>query len=126
MSRPLSVSSSTAYFGLSMSIWRISFRFFSPPEKPSFTERAVNFRAIRTHDGVDFPFLDREIQAAEDFCPRRGDAGVQVFDFEAHSFEKSLVSYASPIWPLPRRRISGTRRGRKLHGVKSTCAWETP
>ena len=46
MSRPLSVSSRMAYFGSSMSICRISFRFFSPPEKPSFTERAVNFRSI--------------------------------------------------------------------------------
>ena len=36
MSRPESVSSSTAIFGFSIAICRISTRFFSPPEKPSF------------------------------------------------------------------------------------------
>ena len=35
MSSPESVSSSTAMRGLSIAIWRISTRFFSPPEKPS-------------------------------------------------------------------------------------------
>ena len=35
MSRPESVSSSTASFGFWSAIWRISMRFFSPPEKPS-------------------------------------------------------------------------------------------
>ena len=42
MSRPESVSSSTATFGLSSSSWTISWRFFSPPEKPSLTERCAN------------------------------------------------------------------------------------
>ena len=36
MSRPESVSSMMAIFGSSMAICRISARFFSPPEKPSF------------------------------------------------------------------------------------------
>jgi hypothetical protein len=36
MSRPESVSSSTANSGWSIASWRISARFFSPPEKPSF------------------------------------------------------------------------------------------
>ena len=35
MSRPLSVSSSTARSGSIIAICRISLRFFSPPEKPS-------------------------------------------------------------------------------------------
>src|SRR5437016_4841587 len=39
MSRPESVSSRIANFGSSTAICRISLRFFSPPEKPSFTER---------------------------------------------------------------------------------------
>ena len=39
MSRPESVSSRIATFGLSSSSWAISWRFFSPPEKPSLTER---------------------------------------------------------------------------------------
>ncbi len=36
MSSPESVSSSTASFGCCSASWRISMRFFSPPEKPSF------------------------------------------------------------------------------------------
>ncbi len=39
MSRPESVSSSTAKAGSSTPIWTISARFFSPPEKPTFTAR---------------------------------------------------------------------------------------
>ena len=45
-SRPESVSSSTANFGLSSSSCSTSARFFSPPEKPSFTERVANFGSI--------------------------------------------------------------------------------
>src|SRR5262245_15555116 len=39
MSRPDSVSSSTARRGARTAIWKISLRFFSPPENPSLTER---------------------------------------------------------------------------------------
>ena len=39
MSRPESVSSRMASFGSSTAIWKISLRFFSPPEKPSLTGR---------------------------------------------------------------------------------------
>ena len=45
-SRPESVSSRIAIFGSSSSIWRISWRFFSPPEKPSFSERSANFGSM--------------------------------------------------------------------------------
>ena len=41
-SRPESISSSTAYFGLSAPIIRASFRFFSPPERSTLTGRARN------------------------------------------------------------------------------------
>ena len=40
MSRPESVSSRIASFGSSTAIWKISLRFFSPPEKPSLTGAA--------------------------------------------------------------------------------------
>ncbi len=40
MSRPESVSSRIASLGSSTAIWRISLRFFSPPEKPAFTDPA--------------------------------------------------------------------------------------
>ena len=33
--------------GLSSSIWRISWRFFSPPEKPSLTLRSANAGSMR-------------------------------------------------------------------------------
>src|SRR5207237_680760 len=46
MSRPESVSSRIANFGSSTAICRISFRFFSPPEKPSFTDRFISFSSI--------------------------------------------------------------------------------
>src|SRR3954471_12842998 len=42
MSRPESVSPSTASLGRWSAIWRISMRFFSPPEEPSLMERAEN------------------------------------------------------------------------------------
>src|SRR6195952_3047311 len=45
-SRPESVSSSTATFGRSSDICRISWRFFSPPEKPSLTLRSANVGSI--------------------------------------------------------------------------------
>src|SRR6266850_1545366 len=41
MSRPESVSSSTANLGPNMCICSISSRFFSPPENPSFTDRVM-------------------------------------------------------------------------------------
>ncbi len=41
MSRPESVSSRMASVGSSTAIWRISFRFFSPPEKPELTARLM-------------------------------------------------------------------------------------
>ena len=44
MSRPESVSSRMASDGCSTSIWKISLRFFSPPEKPSFTGRLHQLR----------------------------------------------------------------------------------
>src|SRR3954454_9137957 len=45
-SRPESVSSRVAMRGLSRRICRISWRFFSPPEKPSFTLRSANAESI--------------------------------------------------------------------------------
>src|SRR3954452_2806673 len=45
MSRPESVSSSTAISGWSIAICRISARFFSPPEKPSLRWREVKERS---------------------------------------------------------------------------------
>ena len=37
-----------ASFGSSIAIWKISFFFFSPPEKPSFTAREVSFESSST------------------------------------------------------------------------------
>jgi hypothetical protein len=48
MSRPESVSSRIASFGSSSAIWRISLRFFSPPEKPALTGRFSRKSSIST------------------------------------------------------------------------------
>ena len=48
MSKPESVSSRMLSLGSSMAIWNISFLFFSPPEKPSFTERLANLLSSST------------------------------------------------------------------------------
>src|SRR5919202_6149585 len=46
-SSPESVSSRIAILGLSSSSWRISWRFFSPPEKPSLTLRSATAVSMR-------------------------------------------------------------------------------
>ena len=48
MSRPESVSSRIASVGSRTAIWKISFRFFSPPENPSFTFRERSASSIST------------------------------------------------------------------------------
>ena len=48
MSRPESVSSKMASAGSRIAIWRISLRFFSPPENPSLTERLMKLGSIST------------------------------------------------------------------------------
>lgn len=48
MSRPLSVSSRMDRRGCNIAIWKISFRFFSPPENPSLTERLANLLSSST------------------------------------------------------------------------------
>ena len=49
ISRPESVSSRIDKRGSSIAIWKISLRFFSPPEKPSFTERFASLLSISTN-----------------------------------------------------------------------------
>ena len=46
MSSPESVSSRIASVGSSTASWKISLRFFSPPEKPSFTDRFSSVSSI--------------------------------------------------------------------------------
>ena len=48
MSRPESVSSSIDRRGSSTAIWKISLRFFSPPENPSLTEREASLLSSST------------------------------------------------------------------------------
>ena len=43
--------------GSSIAIWNISLRFFSPPEKPSFTERLISFWSISTSCRFSFIIL---------------------------------------------------------------------
>ena len=65
MSSPESVSSRIANSGSSIAIWSISSRFFSPPEKPSFTYRAAKLsstlrsaifsRIVRRNSSIEIP-----------------------------------------------------------------------
>ena len=48
ISKPESVSSRIESFGSSIAIWKISLRFFSPPEKPSFTLRLASLLSNST------------------------------------------------------------------------------
>src|SRR5688572_13474881 len=48
MSRPESVSSRMARAGSRIAIWKISLRFFSPPENPSFTGRFTSASSMST------------------------------------------------------------------------------
>ncbi len=56
-SSPESVSSRMVNLGSSIAIWNISLRFFSPPEKPSFTLRPVSLLSIDT--SALFSFIRR-------------------------------------------------------------------
>ena len=47
-SSPESVSSRMESLGSNTAIWKISLRFFSPPEKPSLTERLASFASSST------------------------------------------------------------------------------
>src|SRR5262249_22237292 len=57
MSRPESVSSSTARRGASSAICRISLRFFSPPEKPTLTPRRSISRSMPSLPAASFTRL---------------------------------------------------------------------
>ena len=69
ISRPESVSSRIASFGSSIAIWKISFFFFSPPEKPSLTDRLVSFESISTSSFFSLISL-RKSEADKGSSPR--------------------------------------------------------
>ena len=69
MSRPESVSSRIASFGSSIAIWKISLRFFSPPEKPTLTGRERNFWSIFRAPSFSFACL-RNSMASSSVSPR--------------------------------------------------------
>ncbi len=70
MSRPESVSSRTASRGSRIAIWRISFRFFSPPENPSLSERWRNASSIWS-SFMRFLTSERKSTASSSGCPAR-------------------------------------------------------
>src|SRR3954452_1670130 len=61
MSSPESVSSSTATCGSSIAIWRISARFFSPPEKPSLSGREVKERSTSSRSAACWSFCPNSL-----------------------------------------------------------------
>ena len=73
MSRPESVSSSSASVGSSTSICRISLRFFSPPEKPSLTERVPKVAILdETDSGLDIDALKIVSEGVNRFRAQEG------------------------------------------------------
>ena len=68
-SRPESVSSRMAMSGWRSAIWRISFRFFSPPEKPSLRCRSAKAGSISRRS--IHSMSDRRISRAERSTPLR-------------------------------------------------------
>ena len=62
ISKPESVSSKIATFGSNIAIWKISFLFFSPPEKPSFKDLDKNLRSISNNS--DFSRINFNISLA--------------------------------------------------------------
>jgi len=69
MSSPESVSSRMARTGSSTAIWKISLRFFSPPENPSFTERRTSSSSISTSLAFSF-VIARKSMASSSGNPR--------------------------------------------------------
>ena len=67
-SRPLSVSSRMLSTGSSIAIWKISLRFFSPPEKPTLTSRFANSPFICTRAIFSFSSL-RNSAGLSSGCP---------------------------------------------------------
>ena len=69
MSSPESVSSRMARLGSSTASWKISFRFFSPPENPSLTGR---FSRASSMSSSDMRFRTRVMKsiASSSGCPR--------------------------------------------------------
>ena len=73
MSRPESVSSRMASLGSSTAIWKISLRFFSPPEKPVLTGRLSSVWSI----SMSFIFSLDEIEEVDgvEFLLAAGSCG---------------------------------------------------
>ena len=69
MSSPESISSRMARRGSSTAIWKTSFRFFSPPEKPSLTERLPNAGSSSTSFIFSFA-SERKSIASSSSSPR--------------------------------------------------------
>ena len=61
MSSPESVSSISASLGLITAIWKISLRFFSPPENPSLTARFMKLWSIFS-SFINFTTLPTDLQ----------------------------------------------------------------
>ncbi len=69
MSSPESVSSRIASVGSRIAIWKISLRFFSPPEKPSLTGRLTSSSSMSTSFACSFT-SDRNSNASSSGNPR--------------------------------------------------------
>ncbi len=64
-----SVSSRIASFGSSSAIWKISLRFFSPPEKPTLTARETIWLSI-PNEAIFFLAVAMKSMASSSSSPR--------------------------------------------------------
>ena len=72
MSRPESVSSRMAISGSRIAIWRISLRFFSPPEKPSLRKRSAKDGSMSSRS--IHSMIDRRSSSTDRSMPLRADS----------------------------------------------------
>ena len=116
MSRPESVSSSTQSDGSSSAICKISLRFFSPPEKPTFNGRfsisgsilsSFAFsRTKRRKSGVDSSACPRALRTAFTAVRRKvmvATPGISIGYWKARNTPaaaRSNGSMASRSWPF--------------------------
>ena len=96
MSRPESVSSRMASLGSSTAIWKISLRFFSPPENPSLTGRLSSSGSMSSTFIFSFTSVRKSIASSSSWprCLRTAlsAASQEVGVADAGDFDRVLES----------------------------------
>ena len=99
MSSPESVSSRIASRGARTAIWKISFRFFSPPEKPWLTERDSIASEYVTDYAIVFEHCLPAYEAALALGLTNRDAIVQMYLVVLSQVPDTLIARKAG-WPV--------------------------